>query len=474
MKFIKSFLRLLFLVCLFIPAVSSTAYAHLVNTEVGEFYAGMMHPFTSFDYFLLLLVPAFLASQIGKRAVRFSIILFPSILGLTIFLGTFANSGTLTHLLNPLTLIILSFPLLFMERLRRLDSADYIGCLFTLLTGHVLGMSIGFDIDNSMVDLKFIAGVILAGFSLFTLFSAWIPTFSETSWRKLPTIAALLLLFFGTTALYFIFSEESMLSLTTRGSLPTEDSLKAMMAQKDLNLPVITTALLASLLWGAGHALTPGHGKAIVGAYLIGAHASSWHAVYLGLTVTITHTFGVFVLGAIAMFASKYIMPEDLYPYLGAASGVIIVILGISMIWSRYKRLHHHHHDHSHDHHAHHHHHHDDSHSHIPPGADGKPVTWKSLLALGISGGLLPCPSALVLLLTAISLQRIQFGMLMVLFFSLGLAGVLTTIGLLFVKGSRLVQATSKFERLARYIPVGSAIVILLIGVIIVFTSLSG
>src|SRR5439155_13430351 len=112
-------------------------------------------------------------------------------------------------------------------------------------------------------------------------------------------------------------------------------------------------------------------------------------------------------------------------------------------------------------------------HSHLPPGADGSPVTWKGLLALGISGGILPCPSALVVLLAAISLHRVGYGLLLVVAFSIGLAGVLTAVGLLFVCAKRLLKSSGTFSRLSKVLPVASAFVITCAGLLICHEALS-
>jgi ABC-type nickel/cobalt efflux system permease component RcnA len=105
----------------------------------------------------------------------------------------------------------------------------------------------------------------------------------------------------------------------------------------------------------------------------------------------------------------------------------------------------------------------------LPPGADGRPVTWRSLLALGVSGGLLPCPSALVVLLGAIALHRVAFGLLLIVAFSLGLAGVLVGIGLLLVLARGLLQRLSLGGGglATRYLPVASAFVVLVAGLFI-------
>jgi nickel/cobalt exporter len=282
---------------------------------------------------------------------------------------------------------------------------------------------------------------------------------------------------------------------STRGTrLLGQEDLLAMLRAGELSVPLVMGALLAVMVWGAGHALTPGHGKTIVAAYLIGSHSTPWHALYLGLTVTLTHTLGVFALGLVALFASQYVLPEQLYPWLGAVSGSIVVGLGAVMLWGHVRPLlarrghehchgfhnhghdhphHAHEHEHTHDYehahpHGHEHHHtheHEHRHSHLPPGADGSPVTWRSLLGLGISGGILPCPSALFLLLSAVSLNRAALGMVLVVAFSLGLAGVLTMVGLLFVKGSRVVQELPLVGTWGRFLPAVSALVIMMIGV---------
>jgi nickel/cobalt transporter (NicO) family protein len=268
--------------------------------------------------------------------------------------------------------------------------------------------------------------------------------------------------------------------------LPGQEELLATLRMGELSVSLTMGVLLAVTVWGAGHALTPGHGKTIVAAYLIGSRSTPWHALYLGLTVTLTHTLGVFSLGLVALFASQYVLPEQLYPWLGVASGLIVVGLGSAMLWSRVRALlvrhapdrqhgdHHHAHEHDRRHvhghghsHGHEHRHtygHQHGHSHLPPGTDGAPVTWRSLLGLGISGGLLPCPAALVLLLTAVSLNRTALGMVLVVAFSLGLAGVLTMVGLLFVKGSRVFQRLPRVGVWGAFLPPASALVIMMIG----------
>jgi nickel/cobalt transporter (NicO) family protein len=258
---------------------------------------------------------------------------------------------------------------------------------------------------------------------------------------------------------------------------------------------VILISLLAALLWGAVHAFTPGHGKTVVAAYLVGDRGTARHAVFLGLTVTLTHTLGVFALGGVAMYLARYILPEALFPWLSVVSGLLVVVIGLSLLFSRSRglgagsgKVHHtqtehadgaHTHSHVHSVHSHSHsghehtHSHDGyTHSHLPPGADGSKVSIRSLVALGVSGGLVPCPAALVLLLSAISLGRLGFGMVLVVAFSVGLAIVLTGIGILMIYAKRLFERFSFETRVPRLLPVASALVISLAGVVILVGSL--
>jgi len=280
-------------------------------------------------------------------------------------------------------------------------------------------------------------------------------------------------------------------------AVPARDRLAELIAVPRLTPGTALLGLLMAVLLGGLHAMSPGHGKTVVGAYLIGSRGTARHAAFLGLTVTITHTAGVFALGITTLLASEYIVPERLFPILSFVSGAIVAAIGFSLLIRRLRgmfggrpRGHLHAHD-EHDHiHADgdqsHSHDHDDGvdptqphshggrvHSHLPPGADGSPITWRTLLALGISGGILPCPSALVVLLAAISLHRVGYGLLLVVAFSFGLAGVLTGVGLAFVYAGRLFKPKSKFTVLTRVLPVFSALVITCAGGAICYGALS-
>lgn len=259
----------------------------------------------------------------------------------------------------------------------------------------------------------------------------------------------------------------------TRGDLarPT-DRFAELITRRTVGAGAILLALVAAFGWGALHALAPGHGKTIVAAYLVGSRGTARHALFLGITTTVTHTAGVFALGFVTLFLSRYILPETLYPWLSLLSGLLVIAIGLSLIRGRVGALlglapqgHGHHHRHDHDHAPLHDHTHGHTHSHLPPGADGGPVSWRGLLALGVSGGLIPCPSALVLMLGAIALDRIAFGLVLILVFSIGLASVLTAIGMALVLAGRLFDSIPAGGRLLRVMPVASALFITLVGV---------
>jgi nickel/cobalt transporter (NicO) family protein len=206
---------------------------------------------------------------------------------------------------------------------------------------------------------------------------------------------------------------------------------------------VLIFFLFAAFAWGAIHALSPGHGKTMVAAYLVGTKGTAKHAIGLGATVTVTHTIGVFSLGVVTLLLSQFILPEDLYPWLNLASGLMVVAIGATVLRSRARKVvHEHHHDHDHDHH-----HHND-------------LTWKGLIAMGASAGLIPCPSALVVLLGAISQHQVALGLVLITMFSLGLAMTLTVLGLAVVYAQRFTNRFSFSGRLATALPAVSALVI--------------
>jgi ABC-type nickel/cobalt efflux system permease component RcnA len=266
---------------------------------------------------------------------------------------------------------------------------------------------------------------------------------------------------------------------------------------------IAIVALLGALLLGAVHALSPGHGKTIVGAYLIGSRGTPRHALFLGLTVTITHTVGVFALGFATLYASRFIVPERLFPLLSLVSAVLVLGMGIALLVQRARAmrgtlvraggdprvfqlvpaaplaaagnrglifaptmrpvdttLHSHGGG--------------PLHSHLPPGATGEKISWRSLAALGISGGLIPCPSAMVILLAAVALNKTALGLLLVVAFSLGLAMTLSLVGLIFLYARNRLRSPRVGARWPQLLPVLSAGAITLVGMVLCFGAIRG
>jgi nickel/cobalt exporter len=266
------------------------------------------------------------------------------------------------------------------------------------------------------------------------------------------------------------------------GTVVKNDFLSRLLHREAIPLNMVLVALVIAFGLGGAHALTPGHGKTIVAAYLVGSRGTLKHAAFLGAMVTVTHTVSVFALGLATLFLFRLIVPEKITEILGAISGLSIAMIGGWMLRKRFRGAHghnhiHHQYSHKHDHS----HSHDDSHDHLhhngPGGHTHVPdgdVSWGSLVTLAISGGLVPCESALVLLLSAISLGRVGLGLLLLLAFSLGLAGVLMGIGVIVLYAKRLLPERSRIGRgpFMRWAPVASAVVVLVIGVLMTSVSL--
>jgi ABC-type nickel/cobalt efflux system permease component RcnA len=232
----------------------------------------------------------------------------------------------------------------------------------------------------------------------------------------------------------------------------SETGFASLIAREHLSTGIVLLSLLIALFWGAAHALTPGHGKTIVAAYMVGSRGTVWHALVLGLTVTFTHTIGVFSLGLATLALSSFIVPEQLYPWLNLASALLVVGVGAAVLRARVRtRAHARAHEHRRDHHHHHH-------------APREDAGVRGLIAVGVSGGILPCPTALVVLLAAISLHRVGFGLALILAFSVGLAVVVSGIALIAVTAKHAFGRMSLDGRLVRALPAASAVVIVLVG----------
>jgi nickel/cobalt exporter len=245
----------------------------------------------------------------------------------------------------------------------------------------------------------------------------------------------------------------------------------ASLVEGDMSPAFIPFAVLLAVASGALHALGPGHGKTVMAAYLVGTEGRLRHAVAVGVAISLMHTTSVVVLGLITLWASRLFPPETVYPYLSLVSGTIIVGLGAWLLGSRVRarrqHIHAGHHSHGHD------------HPHGPPGhthgpAPGpSPLSWKGLIALALSGGILPSPTALVVLLGAVALQRVALGVTLVAAFSIGLAGALILIGVLVLSARR--YAAERFgSRSTTLIPIGSAGLILAMGLFLTTRAVLG
>jgi nickel/cobalt transporter (NicO) family protein len=326
-------------------------------------------------------------------------------------------------------------------------------------------------------------------------------------------------------------SGASVKLMGNRQGTPRSAFTELITSQRSDVLFLLIAALIAATL-GGFHALEPGHGKTLVAAYLVGSRGTACHAVLLGGVVTASHTIAVYALGIITLYASQWIVPEQLYPWLGAASGLLVAGIGFVLFIRRYLvfdahahehgRAEHHHHsqdyplhvhdlkhhdssiavlhrhtwwgghvqdDHTDPHYATHTHSHNHngsenggyarthSSSHILAHADtptASGVSLKSLFALGITGGIVPCPAALVVLLGALALHRVAFGLFLIVAFSAGLAAVLIGFGLAIVYAQRFMNRFGVQGPLVeRWLPLASSAIITVVGLALTLSALT-
>jgi nickel/cobalt exporter len=237
----------------------------------------------------------------------------------------------------------------------------------------------------------------------------------------------------------------------------------ALVGERSLSPGFALVALLLAVGLGAAHALAPGHGKTVMAAYLVGLRGTLRQAATIGATVTLTHTAGVLLLGLV-LTTSRAVASERVYPWLGLGSGLLLAGVGVGLL-VRARPGHGHPHPHEHE--------PGPSHPHDHPGAVpgvGRPLGWRGLVALGLAGGLVPSPSAVVVLLGGIALGQAWFGVALVLAYGLGMAATLTGVGLLLAHlrtrmDRRLrVPAGSVLGRIGRLLPAATASVIVLVG----------
>ena len=292
-------------------------------------------------------------------------------------------------------------------------------------------------------------------------------------------------------------------------SLARNDVLGTLLARGDAGTLAILFALLVAVALGALHALEPGHGKTLLAVSLVGARATPSQALILASALTVAHTAGVIALGLVVLVAAKWIVPEQIYPWITLLSGVLVAVIGARALSRALRRQgvvrhahpgsdahvhpydgahdhapddhahvhthdHAHPHEHPHDHdHAHgDHHHHDDlddeahARAHMIPGQ--APLSFPTAVAAAASGNIAPCPAALVVLLAAISLHKVAWGLAIVVAFGVGLAAVLTLLGIAVVRGAGWLARRPAFDRISRLAPILSATVIALVGALTV------
>lgn len=235
--------------------------------------------------------------------------------------------------------------------------------------------------------------------------------------------------------------------------MPDTHSLGELLRGRESDPAFLATALALAFFFGAVHALTPGHGKTLVAAYLVGSRGKLSDAIYLGGVVTATHTVSVFALGLVTLYASTRIAVERIFPWLSLLSGAMVLVIGAWLLWRRLggERP-------AHDGTA------GRSASHSHGFGMAHSHSHGSLLSLGVSGGLVPCPEALVVLMLSISMGRLGFGLLLLTSFTLGLAAVLMAIGGAMVLAGGRFTAAQPEGVWTRRLPVVSAAVVTALG----------
>lgn len=455
---------------------AAPAAAHMVSPDVGDFYAGLLHPLTAAEHLLPMLALAFAAAQCGKAAARLAILLFPLALAAGILAGAYVPAPRLAFYADALATVLVGLGILLAPRL---PAPRLLVTLAAVGLGLALGWRSGGDWAVSAAGWRFVPGVALSGLGLVAVVAAWVPPLAGGRAGVLRLVVGAGVVCFGlAAALGFVGGAPVGTGLPR---LPSEADLTALAQRAGHSPGLFMAALCGAFAWGAGHALTPGHGKALVGAYLVGSRGTPGQAVLLGGLVTLTHTLGVFVLGGAAWLFADSLGGQRFFPWLSLVSGLGVAAVGLGLLWSRLRALGRRQaepsgHDHTvlaHSHGGLTHSHGGIVHSHggLAPGhgaPDRAQTGWRTLVALGVSGGLVPCPGALVLLLGALAVGQTGLGLVLVAAFSLGLAVVLTAVGLLFIKGARVLETMPSFGLASRWLPVGAALVVAGLGLVLV------
>ncbi len=250
-------------------------------------------------------------------------------------------------------------------------------------------------------------------------------------------------------------SEEELLAPAGSTSQVRSNLLSDMLAKGLTNPLIILLTFLLAIGLGALHALEPGHGKTLLAVSLVGARATPKQALILALALTFAHTAGVLALGIVLLVLAQWIVPENVYPWVTLGSGILVAALGAAAL-SRYVKAqrglahgHGHHH-----------------HSHSAPA--NAPLSFKGVVLIAMSGNIAPCPAALVVLLTALTLHQVGYGLLVVVAFSIGLAVVLTGLGIAVVRGASWLSQRRGFDRFVHYGPPLTAVIIASIGAVMI------
>jgi ABC-type nickel/cobalt efflux system permease component RcnA len=270
------------------------------------------------------------------------------------------------------------------------------------------------------------------------------------------------------TASHVVATSDAVADVGATNSLVRNNALTDMFSSSNrAPLFIFLTALVAFGL-GALHAIEPGHGKALLAFTLVGSRATVKQAAILAASLTFAHTIGVLILGAVLFFAAGFVS-ESIYSWITLASGAAVAIIGARNL-ARYLRARNvHAHGDGHVHapgHTHDHHHGDGpgGHSHAIPGSG--PIDFRGAVVAAMSGGVAPCPAAIVVMLAALRLHQLGYGLILIVIFSMGLASVLTALGIAVVHGSAWVSRSGKFERIVNAGPFISAALISVVGAI--------
>lgn len=252
-------------------------------------------------------------------------------------------------------------------------------------------------------------------------------------------------------------------------SIVRVNALSEMFSRTDRTPFFVILTIITAFGLGALHALEPGHGKALLAFTLVGSRATVKQAAILAASLTFAHTIGVLILGIVLFFGASF-ASESIYPWITLISGAAVAAIGARNL-SRYLHARQRYADEGRAHvHGftsdHHHGSREPVHSHTIPGTG--PIDFRGAIVAATSGGIAPCPAAIVVMLAALRLHQIGYGIVLIVVFSLGLAFVLTGLGVAIVRGSMLIARNAKFDRLVSSGPLLSAALISIVGAVMI------